>query len=155
MDIQSYMEIFNSLSETVGSVLSPVVLALLSAILLFAKKYAKKIINAFEAKLELDQLSKMNELKSQLLTEIEKMTKSAVATNMDIAKKMKENGNKLTDEQAENLNKTAIDLVMSSLPSSLTNEGGSLLNIIGGSDKLNTIIKSFIEQYVYEYKNKK
>ena len=68
--------------------------------------------------------------------------------------KMKEdsNGEHLTDEQAAELRKSAYNFVMNTLPPSLKEDDGILLEIIGGKDTLDALIRSMNDKYVYEYK---
>lgn len=158
MDANSTLTFSGVMQEFVSSILLPGILALGSYLMIMARSYIKRITVSIEAKNELEQLKQTNEIKSQLLKEIESMTKSAVASNMQRADAIKRCNpdHKLTDDEASILANDARDLVISSLPDSLTKEGSALLSIIGGADKLQTIINGFIEKHVYEYKaNKK
>lgn len=147
---------FNELIDKAVDLLLPVVMSTGSYLFIMAKKYISRIVKSFEAKNDLESMVKLNEMKSLLLKEIGTTVDSAVGSNMQLADKMKEGNedHKLTDDQVKELNATAKKLIMDSLPDTLTKEGGSLLNIIGGNDKLNSIIDGMLEKYVYEYKSK-
>ena len=97
-------------------------------------------------------MSKKNTIRNELLVTLSEVVKAAVASNMELSDQMKQNGHKLTDDEIRELNGTVMRLVMNTLPPSLTNDDGVLLEIIGGKDKLESIIKSMMEKYVYEYK---
>lgn len=151
------MEELTWLNEFFGvakGIIIPVISALGGWVLLYVKKYIKRTLEMAEATNELNYLQKMNEVREQILQEIEKTVKSAVASNMDLANRMKEEVGYITDDQKKKLNALAMELIMASLPASLTESDGTLLNVIGGFDKLNVIIRSYMEQYVYEYKKK-
>lgn len=145
---------FNELIDKAVDLLLPVLMSTGSYLFIMAKKYISRIVKSIEAKNDLDSMVKLNEMKSLLLKEIGIAVDSAVGSNMQIADKMKEmnENHKLTDEQVKELGDTAKKLIMDSLPDTLTKEDGSLMNIIGGSDKLNSIIDGMLEKYVYEYK---
>lgn len=145
----------NELLGLLKSVAIPVVSALGGWVLIYIKKYIKRTLEMAEATNELNYLQKMNEVRDQILKEIEKTVKSVVASNMDLAKRMKEDLGYLTDDQIKKLNATAMEMIMASLPASLTQADGTLLNVIGGFDKLDVIIRNYMEQYVYEYKGQK
>lgn len=149
------VEFLNSWNELFGmakSVIVPAVSLLGGWVLLYIKKYIKRTLEMAEATNELNYLQKMNEIRDQVLKEIEKTVRSAVASNMDKAKWMKKESGTLSDDQVAELNASAMDLIMASLPASLTENEGTLLNVIGGSDKLKVIIRNYMEQAVYEYK---
>ena len=150
------MNIDEFMNFLVNNVLLPLLIAIGSAMLIVAKSYIKRIMKSIEAKNDLESLMKLNEMKSTLINEIGIIVDAAVGSNMQLADKMKsENENcKLTNDQMKLLNESAKELIMKALPESLTNENGSLLNIIGGKDKLDAIIEGMLEKYVYEYKIK-
>ena len=103
----------------------------------------------------MSDLEKETAVRKKLLDTIESCVEAAVGSNMQLADSMKEDGNSLTEEQIAKLNKNVKTLVYSSLPSSLTEEDGTLMKIIGGPDKLEALIDAMMEKYVYEYKIKK
>lgn len=138
----------------ITNILKPLVLSGLGWLSVYLTKCAKRVIESIEAKNELENMSRVNEMRSNLLKEIETSVKAAVGSNMQIANKMKERGKKLTDDQISELQNSAKKLIMDSLPESLTTEGGTLLKIIGGKDKLDITIDNMLETAVYEYKMK-
>lgn len=149
MNFQIFMDMIN---EVLDSVIMPMIVAGCTALFVMIRKYAKKIVSAIEAKIELEMLVKTNEVKSQLLAEIDKMVESAVGSNMQLADQMKSVGIKLTDEQKEELQSKAKTMVMNSLPITLTEKDGVLMKLIGGEERLNNIIDASIEKFVYKYK---
>lgn len=134
-------------------IITPALIAFGGIILGMVKHYAEKISKSIEAKNEMSNIEKQATLRNQLIQTISEAVKAAVASNMDTAKKMKIGGNKLTDEQIAKLNQSAINIVLASLPPALTEDGGSLLEVIGSKEKLNNLINAFLEKYVYEYKS--
>lgn len=146
----------NELIELVINTLKPILMSIAGvatvSVPLMVKSFGNKITKSFEAKNELEQMEKINNMKTSLMQQIGVVVKASVASNMQIAKKMKEQGGKLSDEQIAELNNSAKKLTMDSLPESLTKEGGSLNSIIGGNNRLDNIIDGMLEQYVYEYK---
>lgn len=130
----------------------PVLCAIGAAVVMVVKYYADKIAKSVVAKNELSAMSKKNTIRNELLVTLSEVVKAAVASNMELSDQMKQNGHKLTDDEIRELNGTVMRLVMNTLPPSLTNDDGVLLEIIGGKDKLESIIKSMMEKYVYEYK---
>lgn len=139
-------------SYVLDHIFVPVMIVIGTALVIVVKHYADKIAKSIVAKNEISSMSKENTVRNELIKTLDEMVKAAVASNMDLSKKLKENGRKLTDNEIMELNNTVTTLVMNSLPPSLTNDDGVLLEIIGGRDKLDAIIRSMMEKYVYEYK---
>lgn len=141
------------MQDTTKTVLIPAVTVIGGAVLLLIKKYVKNYLEKLQAKAEIEQLAKMNELRNSLLEQIETIVRSFVGSNMQLAKEMKNASadGRLTDEQADELRATAKTLIWASLPTSLVEEDGVLMKMIGGKDKLEIIIKGFMEKCVYEY----
>ena len=148
----------NELIELATNALKPILMAAGTAaagsVPIIIKSYAGKISKSIETKNELESLTKVNEQRETLMKQIGISVKAAVASNMQAADKMKSGGNKLSDDQVDELQRNAKQLALDSLPESLTTKDGVLNNIIGGNDRLNSIIDGYLEQYVYEYKNK-
>lgn len=142
----------SSVAQQAFDIVKPVAGAAVAAIPVIGQKYVKKITNSIEAKNELSSLKEVNEMKTTLLKEIETIVNSAVGSNMQLADKMKEDGQKLSEEQIEQLKESTKKMINDSLPASLVNEDGVLLNIIGGKDKLDNIIDNMREKAVYDYK---
>lgn len=139
-------------SYVLDHIFVPVMVVLGAALVIVVKHYADKIAKSIVAKNELSAMSKENTVRNDIIKTVDEMVKAAVASNMDITKKLKENGHKLTDEEIAELNETAKCLVLNTLPPSLTNDDGILLEIVGGKDKLDSMIKNMIDKYAYEYK---
>lgn len=149
MDFQIFMDMIN---EILDSVIMPMIVAGCTALFVMIRKYVKRIAEAIEAKIELEMLVKTNEVKSQLLSEIDKMVESAVGSNMQLADQMKSVGIKLTDDQKAELQLKAKNLVKNSLPITLTDNDGVLMKLVGGPERLDNIIDASIEKFVYKYK---
>lgn len=149
MDFQIFMDMIN---EILDSVIMPMIVAGCTALFVMIRKYVKRIAEAIEAKIELEMLVKTNEVKSQLLAEIDKMVESAVGSNMQLADQMKSVGIKLTDDQKAELQLKAKNLVKNSLPITLTDKDGVLMKLVGGPERLDNIIDASIEKFVYKYK---
>lgn len=132
----------------------PVMIVIGAALVIVVKHYADKIAKSIVAKNEISSMTKENTTRKELIETLNSIVESAVASNMQLAEAMKKNGQKLTQEQIEELNNTCKTLVINSLPLSLTEENGVLLEVIGGKEKLNAIISSMMEKHVYEYKVK-
>lgn len=144
------------ITSIVDNVLLPVLLVVGSTVLLVVKSYVNKITKSIIAKNELDALERTNSVNNHLINEISIIVESAVASNMQLAESMKENNeNGLSDDQIKELNESTLRLINNALPPSLLDDNSPLLEIIGGRERLNSIIKNMIEQYVYEYKVKR
>lgn len=132
----------------------PVLALIGGAIVVLLQKFGNKITKSIETKNEIASLNKQSATRIQLLAELKVFVEAAVASNMQIAEKLKEaSGGKLTEDQKVELQETAKELVYKVLPPSLTDDGGVLLDVIGGKGRLDAIIDNLIEQYVYEYKS--
>lgn len=133
-------------------IIVPIIMAIGVGILFVLKHYIDKISKSIVAKNEISAMEKQSTVRKELLTTLSTIVEAAVGSNMQIANAMKANGEKLTPEQISELNQSAKKLVINSLPPSLTNDGGVLLEIIGGREKLDAVIDSLMEKSVYEYK---
>lgn len=136
------------------NILTPAILIIASAVIIIVKNYAKKISDSIVTKNEIDALEKTQAAKEKILKEVASAVEAAVGSNMQTANDIKASGNKLTDEQSDELKNNAKKIALASLPTSITDEDGSLMKIIGGKEKLDIIIDSYIEKYVYEYQVK-
>lgn len=133
-------------------VLLPVIIAFGAAILLICKHFFDKISKSIVAKNEISEMDKQVSIRNKLMITLQESVKTAVASNMQTASAMKSGGRKLEEYQIQELNNSAMNIVLGSLPPSLTEEGGVLLDFIGSKEKLNGLISAMIEKYVYEYK---
>lgn len=133
-------------------VLLPVIIAFGAAILLICKHFFDKISKSIVAKNEISEMDKQASIRNKLMITLQESVKTAVASNMQTASAMKSGGRKLEEYQIQELNNSAMNIVLGSLPPSLTEEGGVLLDFIGSREKLNGLISAMIEKYVYEYK---
>lgn len=132
----------------------PILLAFCGGLTFIVKKWADKIVNSITIKNEIDGIEKRMKVRQDIINTLKPTVEAAVATNMQLAEKMRERNGKLSEGDAMLLNNTAKDLIMNTLPPSLTKEDGILLDIMGGKAQLETAINIMIEQYVYEYKLK-
>ena len=138
-------------STVMDNLILPAILIIAAVLIAMIKKFLEKITRSIEIKNEMGTLEKRISIRNKLITLISENVKAAVAANMQLANEYKEQGRKLTPEEAENLRKSANQLVMGSLPESLKGDG-VLLEIIGGTETLQVLINALIEKYVYEYK---
>lgn len=138
-------------STVMDNLILPAILIIAAVLITMIKKFLEKITRSIEIKNEMGTLEKRISIRNKLITLISENVKAAVAANMQVANEYKEQGRKLTPEEAENLRKSANQLVMGSLPESLKGDG-VLLEIIGGTETLQVLINALIEKYVYEYK---
>lgn len=132
----------------------PLIVTFIGGLVYFGKKYMDQISRSILAKNEMTVLEKESQLRNQVLQTISESTKSAVAYNMETANSIKAEGRYLTEDEITELNESAMNIVLNSLPPSLTEEDGVLLKLIGNKEKLIALIKSYMEKYVYEYKMK-
>lgn len=138
----------------IDNILLPIVVVIGSSLLFIVKSYAKKITNSVISKNELMSLDNLTSIKNNLLTEIQTIVQAAVFTNMKLAETMKTGGKKLEETEITMLQNSAKRLVYQSLPLSLTDENGPMLKIIGGQEKLDSIINGYLEQAVINAKSK-
>ena len=90
---------------------------------------------------------------NEILNSLSLVVNAAVASNMQAADTMREENNgKLSEEQGKHLHDIAVEMIKKSLPDSLTNVGGTLMNIVGGKEQLDTIVDTLIEKNVVENK---
>lgn len=150
------MDIMDQLQKLFDTALIPAIIGAIMYILTLIKKCVKKYLKQLEIKQELDNMAKMQEIKNKLLVEIKTIVDSTVGSTMQIADAMKkENGGFLTDNQSIDIKNNVTEIIFASLPCSLTEEDGVLLDVIGGWDRLNTIVASMIDRSVYDYKIKR
>jgi len=136
------------------NIVTPIIVLVGSAILMVVRSYVKRIRDSIIAKNELVSLDSLTNIKNNLLEEIETIVKAAVFTNMQLANTMKLGGKKLTELEAEMLQKSTKTLVYQTLPSTLTDENGVMLEVIGGKERLDGIVNNFIEKAVIDAKSK-
>ena len=148
--------IMKYLQEFFNTALIPAIVAGGAYLLKLITKYAKQYAKSLEVKHALEQMAKKTEIKTTLLAEIRTIVESVVSSNMRMADIMKkENGGHLNDDQSAEIKAKVEKLVMIALPDDLTEDGGVLLDIIGGKDCLNAIVSNMIDGTVYDYKLKK
>mgnify|MGYP000065005891 CR=1 FL=1 len=136
------------------NIITPVIVLIGSAILMVVRSYVKRIRDSIIAKNEMVSLDSLTRVKNNLLEEIETIVNAAVLTNMQLANSMKSGGKKLTDLEAEMLQKSTKTLVYQTLPSTLTDENGVMLQVIGGKERLDGLVNNFIEKAVVDAKNR-
>jgi hypothetical protein len=132
--------------------LGPILIALFGAIVVIIKKYTDKMTRHSSVKNELSSLEVSTNIREATIAELDRIVKAAVATNMSFVEELKSSGKKLSDAQIEELNKNARILIMNSLPSDLKQDDSKIMQIIGGPEALDALIKILIEKHVYEYK---
>lgn len=146
-----WKEILNNIYTTIGT---PAIMAIIAAFSYLGGKLLLQAKNILAAKMELFTLSSENEIRQQVFDILDSTVEAAVASNMQLANKMKEvNVGKLDASNVRELQESCKRLVEHSLPPSLLNKDSSTVNIIGGIDKVNSMISTLIEKHVFEYKN--
>ena len=148
------MDFFTVFQTIIDNLAAPILLAIGTGIAVIATKWTDKIGNSVTVKNEIESIQKRMKARKDILDALAPAVEAAVASNMDIANTMKERNGKLTEDDVMELNQSAMRLVMNTLPKSLTDSDGVLLEIIGGEEQLEAAIKVMIEKYVYEYKLK-
>lgn len=149
------MDFYTFMTAVFEHITVPIIILVGGVIIAVLKPYAKKITTSLTTKNEMEYLEKMTTAKSNLMDQLDKLVESAVASNMQLAEKMKENGHKLTEDEISELNRSAKDIVVSSLPIEVLDPEGDLYKLIGGDDKLDKMIMSLMEKHVYVYKLQK
>lgn len=149
------MDFYTFMTAVFEHITVPIIILVGGVIIAVLKPYAKKITTSLTTKNEMEYLEKMTAAKSNLMDQLDKLVESAVASNMQLAEKMKENGHKLTEDEISELNRSAKDIVVSSLPIEVLDPEGDLYKLIGGDDKLDKMIMSLMEKHVYAYKLQK
>lgn len=139
-------------STVMDAIIIPVIIALATAIVFIAKSGFNRISKSITAKNELAAMESQQAIREKLVAMIDDSVKAAVASNMSTVEELKKNNHKLTGNEIQELNESAKQLVLNTLPPELTDEDGTLLSILGGTAKLDGLITSLIEKYVYEYK---
>lgn len=149
--------ICEGLQQLFNTMVVPALLAGGGTIITLICKYSKRFFKNLEVKHELDKVAKTTELKNNILKEIESTVQTVVGSNMGVADdyKSRSSDGKLTDEQSKQLKINAKELILASLPDSITKDDGVLLEVIGGKERLNIIISSMIDKAVYDYNLKK
>lgn len=134
------------------NILVPVLTVIGAAVALYFKSYFNKLTKSQIAKNDAEALEKLIEARSRIYQQVSDIVKTSVASNMQLADSMKAKGEKLTDEQIDELNEKAKNMISATLAPQMNDENSGMLEIIGGQDVLNQIIDGMIEKYVYEYK---
>ena len=147
----SFLEVIQIIIDNLAV---PILIAIGGGLAVIAGKWIEKIGDSITVKNEIESIEKRTKARKDILDSLAPMVESAVASNMQLADTMRQRNGKLTEEDAAELNKSAQNLIMHTLPSSLTEDDGVLLEIIGGREQLEAAIKVMIEKYVYEYKLK-
>lgn len=146
------MDLTTILSQVMDILIVPAIVVICTTALLIAKSFTKRISKSVLVKNEMAQIESQQAIREKLLKMISDAVQSAVAANMATAEQMKKNNKKLTTKQIQELQDSAKTLTINTLPPELFEEDSALLSILGGKDKLDGLITSLIEKYVYEYK---
>lgn len=138
-----------------STVLIPILTVIVTAVAGYVGYRMNKVSKAAMAKNAMAEMTEKNSVRNQLMDLIQKNVRAAVESNMQLADSMKQGGHELDREEVKMLNNSAKQMIMNNLPLELTNSDGVLCEIIGGPDKLDSIIDTMMEQAVYEIKLKK
>lgn len=149
-------EFFQSLGNAImDNLMVPVIVVIAGGLIALFQPKINKIVQKHLAKEDMKELNEENTIRKDLLELIDRQVKSAVAANMSLANYIRrENNGDIPDEEGKKLAENAKQLVMNSLPVSLTDKDGNLNKILGGTDRLEAIIETSLKKYVYEYKFK-
>lgn len=149
-------EFFQSLGNAImDNLMVPVIVIIAGGLIAIFQPKINKIVQKHLAKEDMKELNEENTIRKDLLELIDRQVKSAVAANMSLANYIRrENNGDIPDEEGKKLAENAKQLVMNSLPVSLTDKDGNLNKILGGTDRLEAIIETSLKKYVYEYKFK-
>ena len=149
-------EFFQSLGNAImDNLMVPIIVIIAGALIAIFQPKINKIVQKHLAKEDMKELNEENTIRKDLLELIDRQVKSAVAANMSLANYIRrENNGDIPDEEGKKLAENAKQLVMNSLPVSLTDKDGNLNKILGGTDRLEAIIETSLKKYVYEYKFK-
>ena len=149
-------EFFQSLGNAImDNLMVPVIVIIAGGLIAIFQPKINKIVQKHLAKEDMKELNEENTIRKDLISLIDSQVKSAVAANMSLANYIRrENNGDIPDEEGKKLAENAKQLVMNSLPVSLTDKDGNLNKILGGTDRLEAIIETSLKKYVYEYKFK-
>jgi len=147
------MESLTTLTDViVNTILAPLLIIVGSTILVVVKSYADKITNSIVSKNETEALHSVTQTKVNLLDELDTVVDAAVASNMQFAEELRAKHEKLTAEEARQLKKSAEQLIYNSLPPSLLDPNGALSKVVGGREKLESLVEGLIEKHVFQQK---
>ena len=149
-------EFFQSLGNAImDNLMVPIIVIFAGALIAIFQPKINKIVQKHLAKEDMKEINEENTIRKDLISLIDSQVKSAVAANMSLANYIRrENNGDIPDEEGKKLAENAKQLVMNSLPVSLTDKDGNLNKILGGTDRLEAIIETSLKKYVYEYKFK-
>ena len=149
-------EFFQSLGNAImDNLMVPIIVIIAGALIALFQPKINKIVQKHLAKEDMKEINEENTIRKDLISLIDSQVKSAVAANMSLANYIRrENNGDIPDEEGKKLAENAKQLVMNSLPVSLTDKDGNLNKILGGTDRLEAIIETSLKKYVYEYKFK-
>lgn len=131
----------------------PAIVIVLGIGLKILQHYADKFVELFTTRQKTESMEKIAVVREKLVTELDKNTEAAVASNMDMVDKMKAAGHKLTEEQIKQVNDSAKTIIFKSLPADIG--GMTAADILGGDEVLNSMIDSLMEKHVLNYKIKR
>ncbi|MDE7346511.1 MAG: hypothetical protein K2N48_07200 [Muribaculaceae bacterium] len=137
----------------VGNLMVPFVVIIFGIFLGVAKHYADKLVAIFTERHKVESVEKIARARESLVKELDTNVQAAVASNMDMADKMKAAGHKLTDEEILQINSSAKEIVFRTLPQEIS--GMTPSEILGGDTVTNALINSLMEKHVLEYKIKR
>ena len=133
----------------------PIIVCIGSSLLLMAKHYIAKLTNSIIAKNDIQITNSEINTRNAILEEIGTLVQSAVYTTMVAAWKLKKESPDgiLTDEEVRELQNRVMNLVIKALPPAYDDPKSSVLELLGGIEKRNTIILSMVEGAVANAKN--
>lgn len=150
------VQFFQSLGNAImDNLMVPVIVIIAGGLIAIFQPKINKLVQKHLAKEDMKEINEENTIRKDLIALIDSQVQSAVAANMSLANYIRrENNGNIPDEEGKKLAENAKQLVMNSLPVSLTDKDGNLNKILGGTDRLEAIIETSLKKYVYEYKFK-
>ena len=134
----------------VGNILVPGLMIISGAILVIAKNFADRITKSVVEKNEKEAMKNQMEATQVMYGNIDSLVEAAVAQNMIHAEELKEasTDGKLTEEEIQDLQSTAKDIVYEMLPDCLVDGETGIMQQILGSIDLEVLMNSLIEKHV-------
>lgn len=139
----------------IDNLVLPIIVCIGSSLLLIVKHYIAKLTNSIIAKNDIQITNSEINTRNAILEEIGTLVQSAVYTTMVAAWKLKKESpdGTLTDDEIRELQNRVMDLVVKALPPAYDDPKSSVLELLGGIEKRNTIILSMVEGAVANAKN--
>lgn len=138
----------------VNDLLIPIILIIIPVVVARVDGYFKRLAKSTEDKNNQDALLSVGNLLTETLRQIEQIVSGAVAANMSLAEKFKEEaGGKLSDDMINELKETAFEVSYALLPNNITD--GPIFEVLGGKEGIRKLMYNFIDKQVILLKEPK